>query len=290
MNKKKILLIAGGAIVVVGVAIGVIVMATKGNDKSPSNEPTTNVETKNDDKKKTKAAGDFWINTAEIPSQTKELSVKILDDVAGVPVDLAKLENGDYTFNFTTFDGDTLAPGDYSVKTLAEIVGVKFYNEIKEIKVNNSNGDTLFIVKLSSKPSEDSNTTYQDSIKNNWWSIYLNEEKMFGKEFESLSKYRNEDRIQEIFTTLGKPTHIYVDENYSFVIPEGETVGSLSYDIVYEYDGFVLVNTVNETYNKPGDYRMINSYGLTYYTKEMYDNYYTDFSLNTKKDVVNELI
>ena len=289
MDKKKILLIAGGAIVVVGLAIGIIAIATKGNkDTTPVND--TKVETKDNNTKTTKAKGDFWINSAIIPAETKELPVKILDDVAGVPIDLKKLENSDYTFNFYTVDGDTLAPGDYSVKTLAEIQGVNFYTGSKEITVKNANGENLFIIKLSDKPSESSKPTYQESIENNWWSIYLNEEKMFGKEFESLSKYRNEDRIQEVLNVLGKPTHIYVDKDYSFVIPDGETVGTLSYNIVYEYDGFVLVNSVNETYNKPGDYRMINSYGLTYYTKEMYDNYFTDFGLDNKIDVVNELI
>ena len=289
MDKKKILLIAGGAIVVVGLAIGIITIATKGNkDTTPVND--TKVETKDNNTKTTKAKGDFWINSATIPAETKELPVKILDDVAGVPIDLKKLENSDYTFNFSTLDGDTLAPGDYSVKTLAEIQGVNFYTGSKEITVKNANGENLFIIKLSDKPSESSKPTYQESIENNWWSIYLNEEKMFGKEFESLSKYRNEDRIQEVLNVLGKPTHIYVDKDYSFVIPDGETVGTLSYNIVYEYDGFVLVNSVNETYNKPGDYRMINSYGLTYYTKEMYDNYFTDFGLDNKIDVVNELI
>ena len=289
MDKKKILLIAGGAIVVVGLAIGIITIATKGNkDTTPVND--TKVETKDNNTKTTKAKGDFWINSAIIPAETKELPVKILDDVAGVPIDLKKLENSDYTFNFYTVDGDTLAPGDYSVKTLAEIQGVNFYSGYKEITVKNANDEALFIIKLSDKPSKNSKPTYQESIQNNWWSIYLNEEKMFGKEFESLSKYHNEDRIQEVLNALGKPTHIYVDKDASFVIPDGETVGTLAYDIVYEYDGFVLVNSVNETYNKPGDYRMINSYGLTYYTKEMYDNYFTDFGLDNKIDVVNELI
>ena len=289
MDKKKILLIAGGAIVVVGLAIGIITIATKGNkDTTPVND--TKVETKDNNTKTTKAKGDFWINSAIIPAETKELPVKILDDVAGVPIDLKKLENSDYTFNFYTVDGDTLAPGDYSVKTLAEIQGVNFYSGYKEITVKNANDEALFIIKLSDKPSKNSKPTYQESIQNNWWSIYLNEEKMFGKEFESLSKYHNEDRIQEVLNALGKPTHIYVDKDASFVIPDGETVGTLAYDIVYEYDGFVLVNSVNETYNKPGDYRIINSYGLTYYTKEMYDNYFTDFGLDNKIDVVNELI
>lgn len=289
MNKKKILLIAGGAIVVVGLTIGIIAIATKGNkDTTPVND--TKVETKDNTTKTTKAKGDFWINSATIPAETKELSVKILDDIASVPIDLKKLENSDYTFNFYTVDGDTLAPGDYSVKTLSEIQGINFYTGSKEITVKNANDENLFVIKLSDKPSKNSKPTYQESIQNNWWSIYLNEEKMFGKEFESLSKYHNEDRIQEVLNALGKPTHIYVDKDASFVIPDGETVGTLAYDIVYEYDGFSLVNLVNESYNKPGDYRMINSYGLTYYPKEMYDYTYNDSYLQDKIDVVDQLI
>lgn len=292
MNKKKTIIISIIGILVAIILILLILLVTNRNrDNNKSNVPDSpSNKVENKENISSKIEGDFWINSATIPSESKELPVKILDDIAGVPIDLKKLENSDYTFNFYTVDGDTLAPGDYSVKTLAEIQGVNFYAESKEITVKNANDEALFVIKLSNKPSESSKPTYQESIENSWWSIYLNEEKMFGKEFESLSKYHNEDRIQEMLTTLGKPTHIYVDKDTSFAIPDGKTVGTLAYDIVYEYDGFTLVNLVNETYNKPGDYRMINSYGLTYYPKEMYEYTYNDSYLQDKVDVVDQLI
>ncbi len=291
MKKTFIFIIC--SLVIVSIIIGIIFISRKDNTstlKEVNKNSSENVE-KNDkeenNKKISKLKGDFWINQVDIPKKTNDFSFNLFDNVAGIPIDLSKLENN-CTFNFSVFEGDILSPGEYSVNTLNEIQGNKFYNETKDITVKNKDNENLFIIKLSEAPSDKSKTNYIDSIENNWWTIYINESNLFDKELSRSSQYNDTEILEEVISQLGKPTHIFTSKDSEFDVEDGQ-IGSLSYTLVYDYDDFKLVNTVNETYNKSYDYRMIQSYGLTYYTNEMYDYYYENY-YSTQKDVVNEIV
>lgn len=281
MNKVKVLKIIGILLIVVAIGAGCyFFIGSKGD--SPKNSDNSNEITPNKEED-TNSKSDFWLSEAEIPSETYELKVKILNDIAGTPIDLKKLDNKGYTFNYTEYGSGSST--DHKVNSISEVIGESFYSGEKEITVKNSADETVFIIELSNSCKKQEYKSYQEAINNKCWKIYLNEEKLFNKTFSGTGTDNSKQKLQEMFNQLGKPTHIFVRKNDNLTMT-GNGVGQLSFVIVYDYGDFKLSVWTLDSYNKKYDYRMLNTYGLYYYTNEMYG----DGDNMHPKDIINQLV
>lgn len=283
MSKNNIFKIVGAVLAVVVVGCGIFLFLgnkdknNNDNKKGPSNETVTE-----NNKKNSNGKSDFWLADANIPSKTFDLNVKLFDDFTGAPIDLKKLDNSGYTFSYTNYDSGKSV--DYNVNSISEVKGKDWYSSRKEIKVSNSSDELEFTLVVKSKCNKKEYNTYEEAINNNCFEISLNEEKVFNKKFRYTDTEGVKEIVQEIFNQLGKPTHIYVRKGDKLTM-DGDGIGQLSSDIIYDYKTFKLKFGMLDTYNKKHDYRMLNFYGLSYLTNESYG----PDSLNTK-DIIDELV
>ena len=242
-----------------------------GSPEKPDNEATDNTP---------KEKGDFWLLNVDIPSQTKQISRGLVEGNDSVPIDLSKLDSS-YTFTYRRVSDQT----EVTVNSIADIKGSDWDGKILMVAIKNSAGDTVHTLIIHSDRNGTKYDTFEDAIKNNSWIIDINEDLLFGKTFD----YETVDGVNEImenvFALLGKPTHIYTREDSKLAMDECETVGQLPFVIEYEYEGFTLSVWIDDTYNKPSDYRMLKYHGLVYNPEGMYER----SSLFTK-DILGELV
>ena len=70
----------------------------------------------------------------------------------------------------------------------------------------------------------------------------------------------------------------------ALTIKDGD-IGQLPFVTEYEYDDFTLSVRLNDTYNKPQDYRKLDYYGLVYSPSGMYKR-----MAGYTKDILGELV
>ncbi len=291
MKKETILKILCGILVVAVVGVGIFVFTSKNNNEDKPNDNSGTSEVDNGDGKTNGEKGDFWISSADIPSDTRKFPIKLFDDVAGLPIDLSKLENSDYTFNYTIYSADPNASaGNYSVHSISEIKGSYFDGAggKKRFAIKNGSGDLLFNLDVHPTCNNKNYDSFVDAIRNNCWDISLDISKISNKEFTGTADEKIKQKVQEIFNIFGKPTHIYIRNDEELVMKDNG-IGQLTSDIIYEYGNFTLEARLLDTYNKEHDYRLLDFYGLNYVPKNGYSFEYGEGTSHSK-DVVNQLV
>ena len=276
MRKRLLLCLLALMMVFVLVACG-----SNGGSNEDSGTPEKPDSQTADDTPKEK--GDFWLLNVDIPSKTKQISRGLVEGNDSVPVDLSKLDSS-YTFTYRS----NSASGDQSevtVNSISEVKGSDWDGSVKQVAIKDSTGNTVHTLTIHSDRNGTKYDTFEDAIKNNSWIIDINEDLLFGKTFD----YKTADGVNEImenvFDLLGKPTHIYTREDSKLAMEKDEDIGQLPFVIEYEYDGFTLSVWIDETYNKPNDYRMLTYHGLVYNPEGMYIR-----MASFTKDILDEVL
>lgn len=229
-----------------------------------------------------KVKSDFWLGNANIPTKTKTISRGLIDGNDSVPIDLKKIDSS-YSFNYTNYP-ESSKPVEVKVNSILEVKGNEWDGSTKKVEIKDNNGETINTLNIHSECNGKKYNTFEEAIENNCWLIDINEDRIFGKKFD----YKTVDGVAEImsnlFDLLGKPTHIYVKDDFKLVLTDDE-IGSLLSNIVYEYKGFKLRVKLSDTYNKKYDYRTLNYYGLIYVSDGIEEK-----NDELTKDIINELV
>lgn len=273
-DKKGRMIIIIFSVIVVAVLVTTLVLVLGNKQDVQEQDYQSDIsegkETNNESKEEKKDLADFWINEYEFPNTTKEFNLNLFDNVAGVPVDLTKLENGNYTFNYRIFNYDIVEPGEYSVKKLSEIKGERFSSSQKDITVKTQDGEDLFEIILENN-SDNEKITFYDSIKNNWWKIPLEADSILGKDVENVGEYDGDIIVEKAIENMGRPTYIYAWFGNTNLKLDENGIGGVIYDIVYHYNEFKIVLSVSEVVNNTTVGRWVELTGFTYYTNESFE-------------------
>ena len=71
---------------------------------------------------------------------------------------------------------------------------------------------------------------------------------------------------------MGRPTHIYAWFGNTDLKLDEEGIGSVIYNIVYDYNDFKIVLSVSEIVNNTTVGRWVEVNGFTYYTNESFED------------------
>ena len=280
--KAKIAIGAVAAVVLVGGTVGVVSLATSGNNDS--NEVIDNsdlvVEEENgqeltDDTTDTSTDEQtdgmtHWIRVAKWNEEAEGFTENLFG--ISLPINLESLDEvcAPYTYFFNGFNGawaQTMQAILNDPKTYEGEVNI--YPDID--KPNNINN--IYFVNYAEEE-----LTIQQCYDKNWWYIdeIYNMEDVLGIDPEQLSSDYWEDHYEVPLLDIvaekhGAPTYILMSDSFKDVIHNSEEEFWLWYELVYVHDEYVITLSIQDQPMKKYDTHNVVIHGVYYYTTECWN-------------------
>ncbi len=271
--KAKIAIGAVAAVVLVGGTVGVVSLATSGNNDS--NEVIDNSDLVVEEENEQASSDDIidtstdeqtdgmthWIKTAEWNEDAEGFTEFLYSEEYTLPISLEKLQIYDPARR-------VYADSDY------------------ECFPDSSNIEELYIVNYSSE-----DMTAQQCCDNNWWYLetyWSNKTAELGIDMEQLSSDYWDDHYEAplldiVAEKYGAPSYILMSDAFKNNIDHND--GVLAYQLVYEYDEYVISLFIMDHIMAEYDTHNVQLDGLYYYTPECWEKDMEKFPISEETTI-----
>lgn len=245
----------------------------------------------------------FWLNTH---SGTKKPFTGTLFGGQTVPVNL---EGEDFNernqpFSWPGSDGQTYDNIDEVLHNDEEVYSywedadghcaaeimtrTRFDGEKQHDYIRESDSFDIYLLNFSQEdidPSSEDSLVYEyepkaasECFAQNWWYLKGSTDAL-DLSFDPPEKdYCQDTQMEALWDRLGAPDYVAAEEAGPLRAALEANSGSLKYDLVYEYDDFVLAVGINETINGPGRHLLLMQ-DMRYYTPESWEQVQTEMEL-----------